>query len=99
MTEDEIFEALRTVIDPELGVNIVDLGLVYEVQITENRLDIALTMTTPACPLGDYLLSNAEAVLRQRFPALQDLNIELVFEPLWNPMMMSWSARETLGWM
>ena len=99
MTEDEVFEALRTVIDPELGVNIVDLGLVYEVQITENRLDIALTMTTPACPLGDYLLSNAEAVLRQRFPALQDLNIELVFEPLWNPMMMSWSARETLGWM
>ena len=98
MTEDEVFGALRTVIDPELGVNIVDLGLVYDVQITGGSLDIAMTMTTPACPLGDYLLSNAEAVLRQRFPALQALNIELVFEPLWNPMMMSWSARETLGW-
>ena len=98
MTEDEVFGALRTVIDPELGVNIVDLGLVYDVQITGGSLDIAMTMTTPACPLGDYLLSNAEAVLRQRFPALQALKIELVFEPLWNPMMMSWSARETLGW-
>ena len=98
MTEDEVFGALRTVIDPELGVNIVDLGLVYDVQITGGSLDIAMTMTTPACPLGDYLLSKAEAVLRQRFPALQALKIGLVFEPLWNPIMMSWSARETLGW-
>lgn len=98
MTEDEIFETLRTVIDPELGVNIVDLGLVYDVQFTEDSLSIALTMTTPACPLSEYLLSQTEAVIRQRFPHLQDLKIELVFEPLWNPMMMSWSARETLGW-
>ncbi|MBZ0304460.1 MAG: metal-sulfur cluster assembly factor [Anaerolineae bacterium] len=99
MTEDDVFETLRMVIDPELGVNIVDLGLVYDARITDSSLNIALTMTTPACPLSEYLLSQTEAVIRQRFPNLQSLRIELVFEPLWNPMMMSWSARETLGWM
>lgn len=98
MTEDQVFETLRAVIDPELGVNIVDLGLVYDVQLADSSLYIALTMTTPACPLSEHVLSETEAVIRQRFPALQDLKIELVWEPLWNPMMMSWAARETLGW-
>jgi metal-sulfur cluster biosynthetic enzyme len=99
MTEDEVFETLRAVIDPEIGINIVDLGLVYDVQIAGDSLFIALTMTTPACPLSGHLLSQAETVIRQRFPALKALKIELVWEPLWNPMMMSWAARETLGWM
>ncbi len=99
MTEDEVFEILRAVIDPELGINIVDLGLVYDVQLMDGSLYIAMTMTTPACPLSGHLLSQTEAVIRQRFPALQAFKIELVWEPLWNPMMMSWAARETLGWM
>lgn len=98
MTEDEVFETLRTVIDPELGVNIIDLGLVYDVRITDGSVSVALTMTTPACPLSGHLLSQAEAVIRQRFPALQTVKLELVWEPLWTPMMMSWAARETLGW-
>jgi len=99
MTEAEVLETLRAVIDPELGINIVDLGLVYEVQVADGSVSVALTMTPPACPLSDYLLTQTEAVIRQRFPALHDLKIELVWEPLWNPMMMSWAARETLGWM
>lgn len=99
MTDGEVIETLRAVIDPELGVNIVDLGLVYEVQVTDGSVSVALTMTTPACPLSDYVLTQAEAVIRQRFPALRGLKIELVWEPLWDPMMMSWAARQTLGWM
>jgi metal-sulfur cluster biosynthetic enzyme len=99
VTENDVFETLRAVIDPELGVNIVDLGLVYDVHFADSNLYIALTMTTPACPLSEHLLSETEAVIQQRFPTLQDLKIELVWEPLWNPMMMSWTARETLGWM
>lgn len=95
---DDILGILATVIDPELGMNIVDLGLVYDVQVQEDAVSISMTMTTPACPIASHLVDQANVAVRSQFPALQVLDIQLVWEPAWNPLMMSWKARERLGW-
>ena len=95
---DDILDILATVIDPELGMNIVDLGLVYDVDIQDNEVSISMTMTTAACPVASYLVEQAHAVIRKQFPTLRTLDIQLVWEPAWNPLMMSWKARELLGW-
>ncbi|MEO8392654.1 MAG: metal-sulfur cluster assembly factor [Chloroflexota bacterium] len=95
---DDVLEALKCVIDPELGINIVDLGLVYDVQIDEKHIQVSMTMTTPACPLSAALTAEAETVLRQRFPDYTVAKVELVWEPRWHPLMMAWEVRERLGW-
>lgn len=98
MTKDEVLDILRKVIDPEIGINIVDLGLVYDVAIDDNRLDVDMTMTTAACPLGAYITDQADMMLRAHFPDA-DVTVNLVWTPPWTPEMMSDSAREQLGWM
>lgn len=95
---DDILDVLATVIDPELGMNIVDLGLVYDVDVQDNDVSISMTMTTPACPVAAHLVEQAYIVIRNQFPTVQTLDIQLVWEPAWNPLMMSWKARERLGW-
>ena len=97
ISPDEILHVLRQVIDPEIGINIVDLGLVYDVAIEGDYVDIQMTMTTPACPLYKYLTEQAEMHLRRGLPTLKAVTIELVWEPEWNPMMMSWEAQALLG--
>ncbi len=97
-TEGQILEALKQVLDPEIGVNIVDLGLVYKVEIKPEEVYIQLTMTSPACPLHGVITRNMDKVLRQTFPDLGPVTIEVVWEPPWTPEMMSDSARKQLGW-
>ncbi len=97
VTTDEVLQLLRHVIDPELGINIVDLGLVYDVTVENDCAEIKMTMTTPACPLYQYLTEQAEMQLRRGLPGLKAVAIELVWEPEWNPMMMSWEAQALLG--
>ena len=96
MNED-ILAALKTVIDPELGINIVDLGLVYHATRTANGIDIELTMTTPACPLGEMMTEEIKLVLRDRFPELPNLRVEIVWDPPWSPELMSEESRRQLG--
>lgn len=98
MTEEQIYEVLRSVYDPEIGVNIVDLGLVYHVEIRSHEVYIQIIMTTPACPLSGLISRNIEQALRQAFPDLVVVTIELVWEPLWSPEMMSEAAKVQLGW-
>ncbi len=93
-----VVEALRGVLDPELGVSVVDLGLVYRADLEENVVRVDLTMTSPACPLGDLLVRNAEAALREQFPEAKDVRIEIVWEPAWTPDRMSSELRRQLGW-
>jgi len=95
---DDILDVLATVIDPELGLNIVDLGLVYDVQVQAGVVSIAMTMTTPACPAASHLVEQAKSMIRSQFPTLQTVDVQLVWEPAWNPLMMSWKTRESLGW-
>jgi metal-sulfur cluster biosynthetic enzyme len=94
---DEILAALKTVIDPELGIYIVDLGLVYQVDLTTNGIDIALTMTTPACPLGEMMSNEIMMVLRDRFPDKPNVRVELVWDPPWSPELMSEESGRQLG--
>jgi metal-sulfur cluster biosynthetic enzyme len=96
MNED-ILAALKAVIDPELGINIVDLGLVYQAAHGANGIDIALTMTTPACPLGEMMTEEIKLVLRDRFPDTPDVRVELVWNPPWSPELMSEESRRQLG--
>ncbi len=98
MTEHEVLSALRDVYDPEVGLNIVDLGLVYSTAIDGSRLRIAITMTTPACPMHAYLTEEVRETLLSRFEQLEDVEVELVWDPPWSPEMISTNAREQLGW-
>ena len=94
---DEILAALKTVIDPELGINIVDLGLVYHAERVASVVNIELTMTTPACPLGEMMSEEIKLVLRDRFPDAADVNVAIVWDPPWSPELMSEESRRQLG--
>ena len=94
---DDILAALKTVIDPELGINIVDLGLVYHATRDADGIDIALTMTTPACPLGEMMTAEIKLVLRDSFPDVAGVRVELVWDPPWSPELMSEESRRQLG--
>ena len=96
-TEPELLAALAGVIDPELGIDIVALGLVVDVYIKGGQVSIALTTTSPGCPLAEDILRDAEARLWE-VRGVQDLELDLVFEPAWTPARMSASARLALGW-
>lgn len=91
-------EQLRRVIDPELGVNIVDLGLVYDIATGADGLVlIEMTLTTPGCPLGGFLDDEIRACLAA-LPQVRHVRVELVWEPAWRPEAMSEAAKEQLGW-
>jgi metal-sulfur cluster biosynthetic enzyme len=95
--EEQILRALRQVIDPEIGVNIVDLGLVYSIDIGEADIAVKMTMTTRTCPLGSYLKQAAEGAIRAEAPAVSQVRVDLVWDPPWSPAMMSAAARQQLG--
>lgn len=90
--------ALRTVVDPEVGINIVDLGLVYGIEVTPGEVKITLTMTSPACPMSDLVIADVEGAVRQRVSEEVQVNVDLVWNPPWDPSKMSDKARSTLGW-
>ena len=95
---DNVSLALKTVYDPEIPVNIYDLGLIYELNIRKNRMvDITMTFTAPNCPMADEVLAEVRAVV-QDVPGVSGCNIELVFEPVWDQSMLSDEARVILGY-
>lgn len=95
-TDTDIREALRRVVDPEIGVNIVDLGLVYRIEVEGARARIAMTMTNPTCPLADYLKDLIRSAIRRHVPDVVDVDINLEWEPPWDPDMMSAEAKRQL---
>src|SRR5512147_2133847 len=97
-TADQIREALRHVIDPELGINVVDLGLVYGIDVKDDGIRVTMTMTTRACPLGESLAEQAEATIWQNVQGVRSVSVDLVWDPPWQPSMMSDAARKRLGW-
>lgn len=92
-------DLLRNVIDPELGVNIVDLGLVYGIATDQDTGGVAIemTLTTPGCPLSGLMDDQIRGQLTQ-LPQVRGIRVELVWEPAWNPDLMSERARQALGW-
>lgn len=97
-TEEAVREALRSVEDPEVGMSIVELGLIYRIDVAPQRVCVELTMTTPACPLGELITEQARRAAASVLPEGVDLDIKLVWEPPWTPEMMSDTAKQTLGW-
>ena len=94
--QETITTALRTVKDPELNVNIVDLGLVYTIQARDDQVDVEMTLTSPACPAGPEILRNAVTAI-EAIDGVVKANVKLVMSPPWSPDRMSDEARDELG--
>ena len=95
---ETIRDILRQVIDPEVGINIVDLGLVYLIEVAAEHLRIEITMTSPVCPMGEMIADEARAALAAALPDGCRPDIRLVWEPPWNPSMMSADSKRHFGW-
>ena len=94
---DAVVQALRSVLDPELGIDVVNLGLVYGIAIGDEDVRVRLGVTAPTCPLSDYLLRVAEDAIG-RIPGVGRVTVDVVLDPPWTPEMMSDEARRMLGW-
>ena len=90
--------ALSKVADPEIGANIVDLGLVYAIRADATGVSDDLTMTSPACPMGGLIVDDARAELQRLLPPETPVEINVVWEPAWSPALMSPECRARLGW-
>jgi metal-sulfur cluster biosynthetic enzyme len=97
--DDAVRDALRAVMDPEAGMNIVDLGLVYGVDAGPSGVRIELTMTSAACPMADMIVDEVHAVLATALPAGTPVEVDMVWDPPWTPDRMSDVARDFFGWM
>jgi metal-sulfur cluster biosynthetic enzyme len=98
-TQNDLIEALKGVEDPEIGMNIVDLGLIYGFRWDEEAgdVDIEMTLTSPGCPLGPEIIREVKRALTA-FDDVFEVDVELVWKPLWHPSMMSDYARDELGY-
>lgn len=98
MTEEKIFSLIGQIIDPEVGVDIVNLGLVYGVDIHDiNNVKVTMTMTSRGCPLHKFITDEVNSKIKREYPDAE-VEVDLVWDPVWTPDMMSDQARMTLGW-
>jgi metal-sulfur cluster biosynthetic enzyme len=96
--EDTVREALRAVMDPEAGMNVVDLGLVYGIETGADGVRVEITMTSAACPMADAILDEARGAIESSLPAGTPVEVALVWDPPWTPERMSGFARDFFGW-
>ncbi len=96
--EDKIVEMLKTVYDPEIPVNVYDLGLIYRIELSDDlsQLDVDMTMTAPSCPMADFIVEDVRQKL-ESIDGLTSVNVNLVFEPEWTQDMMTEEAKLELG--
>ena len=96
-TTDAITSCLENVIDPELGINVVDLGLIYNIHINGDKISVDMTLTTPGCPMAGMLAGSVEQAVRQTFEGA-DVEVSLIWDPPWTPDRLSEAARQQLGY-
>ena len=96
VTKEEILESLKEVSDPEIGMDIVNLGLVYNIDINGDRVYIKMTMTAPTCPVTPWILSEAQRIV-ENLNGVEAADVELVWDPPWNPSLMTDEAKEALN--
>ena len=96
LSENLVYQALRNCRDPEIPVNIVDLGLIYDVRIAEDLVHVKMTLTTQGCGMGGYISQEAEEQIRA-LPGVRAANVEIVWDPPWDPSMISQEGKKTLG--
>ncbi len=97
VTEEQVYQALRECYDPEIPVNVVDLGLVYDVKVIDDWVGVKMTLTAPGCPAHSWISQNVKQRVMQ-IPGIKDADVRIVWEPQWNPGMMSEEAKKTLNW-
>ncbi len=97
-TVPDVLHTLSGVLDPDVGINVVDLGLVEAVEVAPGRVRVGLIMTTPACPQSSYLCDEAERLLRDAAADGTAVDVDILPEPLWSPDRLSPAARSQLGW-
>jgi metal-sulfur cluster biosynthetic enzyme len=97
LTTERVLDALKNVYDPELGINIVDLGLVYDVAIADGSVHVEYALTTMGCPIGPLIEQQMQAILEQ-VPGVRAVDAEMVLRPPWSPEMMSEEAKAALGY-
>lgn len=95
-TENDLWEAMRECYDPEIPVNIVDLGLVYELKAEGEKVTVKMTLTAPGCGMGPMIANDVKMRLLQ-VPGVSTADVQLVFTPIWNPSMMAEEAKKLLG--
>ena len=95
-TKEEIYEVLQTCYDPEIPVNIVDLGLVYDVVVRDDTVEVKMTLTAPGCGMGSIIAGEAREKILE-LPGVKEANVELVWDPPWNPSLISEEAKQKLG--
>ena len=94
--QETIYAALKHIYDPEVGINIVDMGLIYSLDLEDNKVGIYMTLTSPACPAGPQILSQVESKLRE-LDGVEEVDINVVWSPPWSPDMLSEEAKDQLG--
>jgi len=96
-TKEEIYQALQTCYDPEIPVNIVDLGLIYDVQIEGSKVTVKMTLTAPGCGMGGMIAGQARQKILDNIDGVEEATVDLVWDPPWEPSMMSEEAKHKLG--
>jgi metal-sulfur cluster biosynthetic enzyme len=98
VSEEEVKAALNMVEDPEAGMSVLDLGLVYGIALEPGKVRVDMTMTSPACPASEYIVDEAVAAIRAVAPEGTEVEVRLVWEPPWSPERMSEDAQQRFGW-
>jgi metal-sulfur cluster biosynthetic enzyme len=96
VTQERVYEALRECYDPEIPVNIVDLGLIYDVRVKEDQVHVVMTLTSPGCPLPDFISEQVKTRVTA-IPGVKTATVQVVLDPPWDPSRISRAARERLG--
>ena len=96
VTQEQVVKKLKACIDPELGINIVDLGLIYAVNIEDSRVNVLMTMTTPGCPLDSYFVKDITTKVKS-LKGVSGVSVEMTFDPPWSSTKMSDESKEFLG--
>ncbi len=96
ITEDKVMDALKKCYDPEIPVNVVDLGLVYDVHVDEARVNVKMTLTAMGCPMSAQISEDARNKI-QAIEGVEHAQVDIVWEPRWSPEMISTAGRKTLG--
>jgi metal-sulfur cluster biosynthetic enzyme len=96
VSEETVLETIKQIIDPEIGINIVDMGLIYGVDINDTTVDITMTLTSPGCPAGGQIVNGTQQVTQQ-MDGVEEVNVNVIWDPRWSMELMSEDAKDELG--
>ena len=96
ITKQDVMKVLKKCFDPEIGISLVDLGLIYDVQVNKDKVNIKMTLTNPGCPMHSFMLNDVEENVK-KMKGVKEVKVELVWDPPWSPDKMSKEAKKKLG--